>query len=116
MFIREHNGHKYRIYTANRDKTVIAVASFAGKTVKGIAKCDPKDTPDVEKGIKLAILRCDEKIATKKIYRGEMKVAATSKELDRAANKHENAKQYYEDAMNAHTKAYQDLVSFENSL
>lgn len=116
MFIRVHNGHKYRIYTANRDKTVIAVSSFAGKTVKGIAKCDPKDTPDLEKGITLAILRCDEKITAKKITRGKEKVETAAKELEFAQTKYEKAIQYLVDADKAHTNAYQELAYFQDSL
>ena len=116
MFIREHNGYKYRIYTANRDKTVIAVSSFAGRTVKGIAKCDPKDAPDLEKGIKLAILRCDEKIANKKVNRGIMKVKAAKTELEAANKKFSHMQEYLNDSQNKLLKASKELFDFENSL
>ena len=33
--------NKYKYYTAGNK--VIAVSTYAGKTVKGVAKCDPKD-------------------------------------------------------------------------
>ena len=116
MFIREHNGHKYRIYTANHDRTVIAVSSFAGKTVKGIAKCDPKDDPNIEKGIELAILRCDEKISTKKVARGIMKVKAAEAEVAAANKKLANAQEYLIDSENKLFDASQKLTYFSLSL
>ncbi len=52
---------RYRYYTAG-NKT-ICVSSYAGKKVRGIAKCSPEDQFDAEYGRKLAQLRCDEKVA-----------------------------------------------------
>ena len=69
MFIREFDGHKYKIHVSSDETKVIALSSFAGKAVSGIAKCHPNDTPDLEKGIMLAILRCNQKIAQKKVNR-----------------------------------------------
>ena len=113
MIIREHNGHKYRIFTTNNDKTVIAVSTFAGKTVRGVAKCDPSDTPDIEKGIKLAILRCDEKISTKKVARGIMKVKAAQAEVDAAYKRLSNAEQYLIDAEKQMFYNSQELAQFQ---
>ena len=39
---------KYRYYTAGNK--IIAVSTYAGKTVRGIAKCAEGDTFDIEKG------------------------------------------------------------------
>lgn len=52
---------KYKYYIT--DKKVIAVSSYAGKSVRGIAKCSPNDEFDVEFGKKLATARCDFKVA-----------------------------------------------------
>ena len=38
--------------------TVCARSTYAGKTVKGYAKCDPRDNYDVESGKALAAARC----------------------------------------------------------
>lgn len=62
---------KYRFYT-NGNK-VIAVSTYAGKTVRGVAKCDPKDTFDLEKGKKIAAARCSVKVAEKRFARAERK-------------------------------------------
>lgn len=59
---------KYNIFTDNKN-CVYAVSSFAGKTVRGVAKCNPNDTFDFESGKKLAIARCASKIATKRFKR-----------------------------------------------
>ena len=62
----------YRIYeTPNK---VIAVSSFAGQTVRGVAKCNPADEFDAEKGAALAAARCGLKIAQKRTKRAYAKV------------------------------------------
>ena len=58
-----------------RAHCVVAVSTYAGKTVKGYAKCHPDDTWDWEKGKALAIARCAEKIAAKRNTRATRKVA-----------------------------------------
>lgn len=57
--------YNYQIYT--HDNEVLAVSTYAGRYVKGKAKCDPKDEYSKEHGIKLAVARCDEKIAKKRV-------------------------------------------------
>ena len=42
---------------------IVAISSFAGKTVKGIAKCDPNDAYVKELGELIAKARCDIKVA-----------------------------------------------------
>jgi len=60
-----YNNYKY-IETPNK---VIALSTYAGKTVRGVAKCHPNDTFDVEFGHKLAAARCNAKIARKRLAR-----------------------------------------------
>ena len=56
---------KYSFYTDGKTK-VIAVSTYAGKVIRGVAKCDVNDTFSLEKGKKLAAARYNKKI-TKKI-------------------------------------------------
>lgn len=99
MFIREFDGHKYRISRVMDDKrTIIAKSSFAGKPVKGIARCHPNNTFDLEKGIKLAILRCNTKIGLKKIMKANKNFETVKKE-------YENIKKKYADKEEALTNA-----------
>ena len=58
---------RYRYYTAGNK--IIAVSTYAGKTVRGITKCAEGDTFDMEKGKKLAAARCALKIANKRLNR-----------------------------------------------
>ena len=62
----------YRVYETPTQ--VIAVSSFAGKTVRGVAKCNPADNFDFEKGAALATARCGVKIAEKRVKRAYNKV------------------------------------------
>lgn len=72
----------YRIYeTPNK---VIAVSSFAGQTVRGVAKCNPTDEFDPEKGAALAAARCGLKVAEKRVKRAYSKVDEAKAQVDAA--------------------------------
>ena len=57
---------KYRYYT-NGENIVVAVASYAGRTIRGVAKCSDQDEFDLETGKKLAAARCAVKIARERV-------------------------------------------------
>lgn len=59
---------KYSYFTNNKD-VVVAVTTYHQKKVRGIAKCNPEDVFDLEKGKKLAKARCDAKVADLKVKR-----------------------------------------------
>ena len=63
---------KYKFIT--HDNEVIAISTYAGKTVRGIAKLHPQDTFNLENGKKLAAARCNEKIAAKRFARAVKKI------------------------------------------
>ena len=44
----EYSLDRYNYYTTQNK--VIAVSTYAGRTVKGIAKCDPRDTFSIDSG------------------------------------------------------------------
>ena len=101
---------KYRYYKAGNK--IIAVSSYAGKTVKGYAKCHPSDTFDVETGKKLATLRCAQKIAEKRFNRAAM-CEAKAKEAVKAAELHyRDMGDYRTDAAIAWDKADTELKNF----
>jgi hypothetical protein len=52
---------------------VIAITTYAGKTVKAYAKCHSDDRFDVEFGEKLAQARCNVKVAKKRAARAKKK-------------------------------------------
>ena len=69
---------RYKTFTDDNE-TVVVVSSYAGKAVRGIAKCCPNDEFDYEKGEELARARCDQKVA-KKRYKNAMKCYDDAKE------------------------------------
>lgn len=71
---------KYKIFT-NVNSDVIAVSTYAGKTVKGVAKCDPRDIFDMNKGIEIAEARCTKKVADKRLARARKKYAEAEQKL-----------------------------------
>lgn len=78
--MKEFN-YKY-IVTPNK---VIALSTYAGRPVRGIAKCHPNDTFDVEFGKKLAAARCNYKVAVKRhraAWNKYHKLAAQLRELN----------------------------------
>lgn len=81
---------KYRYYKhelADGSIEIFAVSSYAGKTVKGKARCHAKDIEnfDEEKGKQLAALRCDLKIAEKRMARAAKCYKYAVENQDRAA-------------------------------
>ena len=77
----------------NKD-TTIAYSTFAGKTVKGYAKCNPEDEADPAIGEKLAKARCGLKIAKKRRKWAESQYNNAKTEMF-AAIKHFNEMESY---------------------
>ena len=91
--------YKYAFFKDESGKdTVCARSTYAGKTVKGYAKCDPRDEFDIEKGKKLAAARCNLKIAEKRKARAAYKYMESAREADKAAEYFDRMKQYFMDA------------------
>ena len=100
---------KYNFYTDGKTK-VIAVSTYAGKTVRGIAKCDVNDTFFLEKGKELAAARCNEKVAKKRLIRAQNANIDVLLEYGRLMKKFEKAVSYKEDSQVALTEA-ENLVA-----
>lgn len=49
------------------ENRVYCMTYYAGKTIRGVAKCDPQDEFDVEAGKKLAKARCNYKLRKKQL-------------------------------------------------
>ena len=66
--------YKYVMYRDKRNvRCIVCISHYAGKPVKGIAKCSPEDPYDETYGRCLAKARCDQKIAEKRVQRATMK-------------------------------------------
>lgn len=103
-----YNNYKY-IETPNK---VIALSTYAGKTVRGIAKCHPNDTFDVEFGRKLAAARCNAKIAAKREANAVRKYWDIHNKYIEIKRALEKCSDYYTDASlhRAEAEAYLDEV------
>ena len=100
---------KYNFYTDGKTK-VIAVSTYAGKVIRGVAKCDVKDTFSFEKGKELAAARCNEKIAKKRFTRAQNAHIDVLIEYARLMNKFTKSVSYKDDSQVALTEA-QNLVA-----
>lgn len=89
----------YKTYTDAKNRTVIAVCRYAGHSVKGIAKCAPEDTFDIETGKKLAIARCEWKVAKLKLQNASKKYLEAAKAADEASLRYSKMKDYYMDSV-----------------
>lgn len=89
--------YKYRYI--NSGNTVVAISSFAGKTVKGVAKCDPEDTFSLEAGKELAAARCNRKITTKRKKCAKVKLDNAIKALEEAKANYEFMDKYYRESV-----------------
>ena len=102
---------RYRFYVA--DNKVICVSSYAGKAVRGVAKCDPKDTFNLEYGKKLAQARCDYKIAKKRVLRARAKHAEATKALGDAREYQDKMQSYYDESFKDFVRLEKELKALE---
>ena len=94
---------KYRYYV-NGNK-VIAVSTYAGRTVKGTASCHPSDIFDLEKGKLIAAAKCNEKIAARRYARAQKKFLEAVQEMDKAAAQVAKMQDYKKEAFIAYNEA-----------
>ena len=99
----------------NKDgvRAVYCVSHFAGNAVRGVAKCDPTDTFNHEDGMKLAQLRCDEKVSIKRIKRAREKLREACDDLARAQARVAKMQSYYEDSLREGINVRVELDEFE---
>ena len=97
---------KYSFYTDGKTK-VVAVSTYAGRAVRGVAKCDVNDTFSLEDGKKLAAARCNEKIAKKRLARAKnanvdmlMEYGNMMKRLDKARSYRRDSEVALDEAQN----------------
>lgn len=75
---------KYKFYYG--ENKVVAVSTYAGKKVRGVAKCSNEDSFDRVLGERLAALRCAQKVAKKRKDRAQRKFKEACDEVQRATS------------------------------
>ena len=98
---------KYKIFQSKNK--VIAVSTYAGREVKGVAKCDPRDEFDFEFGKKLAIARCAYKIAEKRKARAIAEYRKAAVAADESAKRFYDMKQYFMDSVDQLDDAIEEI-------
>ena len=98
------------------DNKVIAMSTYAGRIVKGVAKCNPSDEYDVQKGRELAAARCNAKIARKRMLRATEKLNKAYIDYEKMANYFRDMNHYLNDAKKAYNLAIYDLNELEEQL
>ena len=69
---------------------ILAISTYAGRTVKGTSKCSPDDSFNAELGETIAAARCNVKVAKRRMRAAERKYAEAVKcaaEAQAQANK-----------------------------
>ena len=103
---------KYKYYeykNENGGMTICAMSTYGGRPVKGLAKCDPRDEFDVEKGKKLAAARCNLKVAQKRQARASKKYLEASADFYNAQAFFDRMREYYMDSVDAVDEAAEEL-------
>lgn len=98
------------------DTKIVCIAKYAGRTVRGVAKCHPEDSFDLEKGRELARCRCEHKIAEKKLKRANMLTLTAFNNLHVANQEVSQATKYQDDALANLLETRAALASIEKSL
>lgn len=99
---------KYKYFSDNKRK-VIAISTYAGKPVRGIAICSPEDTFDMEKGKEIAAARCNVKIAQKRLQRATKQHCEAYWAWIKAEIHLDNMNEYKDNAEEALGEAYNKL-------
>jgi hypothetical protein len=95
---------------------VIAVSTYAGKIVRGIAKCNPVDEFDVERGKVLAAARCNLKVAKKRRTRAAKKYQEAIEKQRQATDHMFDMEEYLINSNKAAINAERDLDNLLQTL
>lgn len=104
---------KYHFY--QHGNRIIAVSTYAGRTVRGVAVCSADDQFDVQRGKELAAARCNQKIAQKRVARAYKRLNEAANEVAVAMHHRDKMDTYYEDAIVAFDEASRAIESLENA-
>lgn len=105
----------YRFYVSDHNK-IVAVSTYAGKPVRGVAKCAPTDTFSLEDGKALAAARCNLKISEKRRNRAARKLEEAKRAMQEAQRHLEKMYHYFKDASVALGDARVEVNEIENKL
>lgn len=116
--IEKYQFKTYETINANGTKStvVIALSTYGGKVVRGVAKCMENDAFSLEHGKKLAAARCDLKVCTKRQKRALKKFNESSIALDEAQVHFNEMLRYYSESVKECLDAASRLADIEKNL
>ena len=88
---------RYNVYSDGENK-IIVTSTYAGKTVRGIAKCAPNDEFNFAAGQAIATARCDAKIAEKRRQNAQAKYSEAWEQVRAAIDHLSDMESYLNDA------------------
>ena len=97
-------------------REIIALSSYCGSVVKGVAKCDPEDNFDSNVGEMLAALRCNLKVAEKRLSNATAKLSEAHTAFDVASANLEESGKYMAHAEAEYAEAIRLYNEFYASL
>jgi len=98
----------YQYFTDGKTK-VVAVSTYAGKPVRGVAICSPDDEFDLETGKRIAAQKCNYKVAQKRVARATKKFQEARDAVGNAKAHYAKMLSYYSDAVHALDEAENEL-------
>ena len=93
---------------------VEALSSYGGEIVRGVAKCSPEDTFDLEFGMQLAAARCDLKVAEKRVKRATKGYQEAANACEVAAQRLSKMQDYFCDATDIYDEVAARLADIYN--
>lgn len=106
---------RYHTYTNNKD-LVVVTSTYAGKVVRGVAKCSPNDEFRLETGEALAKARCDEKVAWLRRQRALGKYREVMNEINKLEKHLSKMERYFDDSDEEYFVAHLDRINLEGKL
>lgn len=100
----------------SKSSVVVALSTYAGKVVKGVAKCIASDAFSLEKGKQLAAARCDLKVCKKRCNRAEHKYTSACLAVENLGQYARRMGNYYSDAKNEYDESKARLAAIESDL
>jgi hypothetical protein len=99
-----------------QSKVVMAISTYRGRTVKGMAKCTERDVFSFEDGKKLSSARCAVKVYKKKRKRAATKCAEALKNLELAKKNFMEMTRYYNEVTEEYADSLNKLEEIESTL
>lgn len=103
-------------YVSDANGNIYAISTYAGKTVRGVAKYNPKDKFNEETGMELAAARCNQKVAKKRLARAIKKVNEAQEQFAFAQAYLTKMEDYFVAAEDAYNNALLETADLEAKL